>query len=55
MTDKELLEVVDNIGWEQILLDADLTVDTVMLLIHELGYIDLEIYQGEDYDNEGGY
>ena len=55
MTDKDLLEVVDNIGWEQILLDAELTIDTIMLLIHELGYIDLEIYQGDDDDNEGGY
>ena len=55
MKDKELLEVVDNIGWEQILLDAELTIDAVMLLIHDLGYIDLEIYHGEDYDNDGGY
>lgn len=44
MKDKELLEIVENIGFEQIILDANLTIETVSMILHELGYIDLEIY-----------
>jgi len=44
MRDKELIEIVENIGFEQIILDANLTVETISMILHELGYIDLEIY-----------
>ena len=45
MNDSELLEIVDQLGYEQILLDADLTIGYVMLLLHELGYVDLTMYE----------
>jgi hypothetical protein len=45
MKDNELLEIVDQLGYEQILLDADLTMGYVMLLLHELGYVDLTMYE----------
>ena len=45
MNDSELLEIVDQLGHEQILLDADLTMGYVMLLLHELGYVDLTMYE----------
>ena len=44
MKDEELKEVVENIGFEQIILDANLTIETISMILHELGYIDLEIY-----------
>ena len=44
MKDKELIEIVESIGFEQIILDANLTVETIAMILHELGYIDLEIY-----------
>jgi len=44
MKDKELTEIVENIGFEQIILDANLTVEAISMILHELGYIDLEIY-----------
>jgi hypothetical protein len=47
MNDSELLEIVDQLGHEQILLDADLTMGYVMLLLHELGYVDLTMYDEE--------
>jgi hypothetical protein len=47
MRDDELLDIVDQYGHEQILLDAEMTIDRVMLLLHELGYVDLTIYEEE--------
>ena len=45
MTEDEVNMVVERIGFEQILVDAELTVDFVAGLLHELGYLDLEMYE----------
>lgn len=50
MTDKELEKIVCNIGFEQILVDALLTQEQVAMILHEAGYIDLEIYWDDIYD-----
>jgi hypothetical protein len=44
MNDDYLLQVVNDLGYEQILVDAELTIEDVMLLLNELKYIDLEMY-----------
>ncbi len=44
MNDNDLLQVVNDLGYEQILVDAELTIEDVMLLLNELKYIDLEMY-----------
>ena len=50
MDDKELQGIVENVGFEQVLVDAHLTVDQVAMILHESGYIDLEIYLEGIYD-----
>ena len=47
MNDSDLLQIVDDVGYEQILIDAELTLESVMLLLNELKYIDLEMYCDE--------
>lgn len=47
MKDQQLIEIVESHGLEQILIDAELTVETVALILHELGYVDLTIYEDE--------
>ena len=47
MNDSDLLQIVDDVGYEQILIDAELTLEGVMLLLNELKYIDLEMYCDE--------
>ena len=47
MNDSDLLQIVDDVGYEQILIDAELTLESVMLLLNELKYIDLEMYYDE--------
>lgn len=44
MSDYDLLLILENIGMEQVLIDAELTMEDVFLLLHELKYIDLEMY-----------
>tara|TARA_R110000744_G_scaffold147303_6_gene260283 strand:+ start:120 stop:272 length:153 start_codon:yes stop_codon:yes gene_type:complete len=44
MNDYDLLRILENIGMEQVLLDAQMTMEDVFLLLHDLKYIDLEIY-----------
>jgi hypothetical protein len=44
MNDDYLLQVVNDLGYEQILIDAELTIEDVMLLLNDLKYIDLEMY-----------
>ena len=50
MNDKELEAVIEQVGFEQVLIDANLTVEQVAMILHESGYIDLEIYWDEVYD-----
>lgn len=50
MNDKELDLIVENIGFEQVLVDACLTVEQVAMILHESGYIDLTIYDENLYD-----
>lgn len=45
MTDEELVEIVDNIGFEQIMVDAGMDVRRIAMILHESGYIDLSIYE----------
>ena len=47
MNDDYLLQVVNDLGYEQILVDAELTIEDVMLLLNDLKYIDLEMYCDE--------
>ena len=47
MNDDYLLQVVNDLGYEQILIDAELTIEDVMLLLNDLKYIDLEMYCDE--------
>jgi hypothetical protein len=48
MSDEELEKIVIQIGFEQILIDAGLTVEHVAMILHESGFIDLEQYEEED-------
>lgn len=55
MTDEELEDIVIQVGFEQILIDANLTVEKVAMILHECGHIDLEQYDLEDHINEKEY
>jgi hypothetical protein len=48
MNDYDLLRIVEDVGMEQILMDAQMTMEDVFLLLHDLKYIDLEIYNLEE-------
>lgn len=50
MDDKELETVVEQVGFEQILIDANLTVEQVAMILHGSGYLDLEMYWDSVYD-----
>jgi hypothetical protein len=50
MKDNELKRIVEDVGFEQILIDAMMTVEDVAMILHEAGYIDLEMYWDEIYD-----
>lgn len=50
MKDEELKVIVEQVGFEQILIDANLTVEDISMILHESGYIDLEIYWENIYD-----
>lgn len=50
VTDRELMKIVENVGFEQILIDAELTVEHVAMILHESGYIDLTMYYENIYD-----
>lgn len=45
MRDKLLEDIVIRVGFEQILIDANLTVEDVAMILHEAGYLDLEQYE----------
>tara|TARA_R110000796_G_scaffold30122_6_gene80737 strand:+ start:2300 stop:2446 length:147 start_codon:yes stop_codon:yes gene_type:complete len=47
MKDEDLTKIVENIGFEQILVDAELTVEMVALILNESGYLNLEMYEEE--------
>ncbi len=50
LTDKELELIVTEVGFEQILLDAELTVEAVASILHESGFIDLTMYYDRIYE-----
>lgn len=50
MNDKELETVIEQVGFEQVLVDANLTVEQVAMILHESGYIDLEMYWEDIYE-----
>lgn len=50
MTEKEIQMIAENIGLEQILVDANMTVEYLLMVLHEGGYLDLEMYYEDIYE-----
>jgi len=48
MKDEDVERIVYEVGFEQILVDAELTVEQVAMILDGLGYIELEMYLDED-------
>jgi hypothetical protein len=48
MKDEDVERIVFEVGFEQILVDAELTVEQVAMILDGLGYIELEMYLDED-------
>lgn len=42
------MKIVENIGFEQILVDASLTVEMVAMILNESGYLNLDMYGEEN-------
>lgn len=51
MNDDYVAAVLSSVGFEQILIDANMTVEDVAMILDTLGYIELDIYlEIEDED-----
>ncbi len=50
MTDKEIQMIADEIGLEQILIDANITTEYLLNILHESGYVDLTLYYDGIYE-----
>jgi len=55
MDDEELESIVVQVGFEQILVDAGLTVERVAMILNECGHVDLEQYDPSEKLNEKEY
>jgi hypothetical protein len=43
-----LAKIIENVGYEQILMDHMLTIEDVMIHLHDFGLIDLDPYEREE-------
>lgn len=46
--EERLRDIIDRVGFEQILIDYLLTIEEVMLHLHDFGLIDLDPYEVEN-------